>query len=337
MAQIDKPDTYFNTVLYTGDGTSSNAITGVGFQPDFLWIKERNNIRSHQLMDVVRGASVRLQCDLTNVETSSALNSFDSDGFDVNGSTLNGTNFNTGTYVAWNWLASNTTASNTDGGLNSTVSVNQTSGFSTMTFTGDGNTTTVGHGLGKTPDFWIFKNRTTTGQWWAYKTISGVLNYFSLNNTDVGNTSGLSLPTNQVVSVNGSVAPIGDDMVCYAFTNIKGFSKAGEYQGNGSSDGTFVYTGFKPAWIMVKRADATDVWHILDNKRNTFNQNADWKYLDPASSGAEYDNNQHDFLSNGFKMRAAGTNSNASGGTYIYMAFAENPLVGTNNIPATAR
>jgi hypothetical protein len=144
-------------------------------------------------------------------------------------------------------------------------------------------------------------------------------------------------PTSSVFSVTASGFGANRTMVSYCFADVKGYSKFGKYTGNGSTNGTFVYTGFKPAWIMVKRTNSTDVWHILDNKRDTYNKSANWKYLDPASNGAEYDNNEHDFLSNGFKMRSTGTNSNASGSPYIYLAIAESPFTTSTGIPGTAR
>jgi hypothetical protein len=342
---LDKPTDYFNTVLYTGDGTSSNAITGVGFQPDWVWIKERNNSRQHQQMDIVRGASVRLQCSTTNAESSSALNSFDSDGFTVNGSTLNGTNFNTGTYASWNWLASNSTASNTDGTITSTVSANQTAGFSIVSYTGTGSLATVGHGLGIAPS-WIFGiDRTNGGNWFGYHKSLSATDNIQLNQTSASSDNATfyndTEPTSSVftINTNSDINTSSANIIAYCFAEKKGYSKFGSYTGNGNADGPFVYTGFKPAWVMFKPAGESADWTIVDNKRNTFNVVKD-KTLNANLSSAEHDGSMDtDFLSNGFKIRNANTDNNSSNAPgIIYMAFAESPFVtGASAIPTTAR
>jgi len=347
MAIIDKPSDYFNTVLYTGNGyptAGTQSITGVGFQPDFLWIKDRDASQNNNLSDVIRGASFRLKSNSAGEESelTDSVVSHDSDGFSVGTGT--DVNQNTDKYVAWNWKAGGTASSNTDGSITSIVSANQTAGFSIVSYTASSNGT-VGHGLETAPKFMIFKNRNLAGyNWIVYSSAfsSPQSEFLYLNTTNAKSTISnywtSTAPTSTVFSVasTGSYYNTGN-MIAYCFADVQGYSKFGSYTGNGSTDGTFVYTGFKPAWIMVKRTDSSEVWHILDNKRDTFNKNADWKYLDPASSGAEYNNNQHDFLSNGFKMRATGANSNASGGSFIYMAFAENPFVSSTGVPATAR
>jgi len=354
MAQINKPSEYFNTVLYTGDGTSSNAITGVGFQPDWVWIKQRDTTRSHQLMDAVRTASYRLQSDTTNAESSSALTSFDSDGFTVDGTSLNGTNASGGTYVAWNWLANGARVSNTDGSITSTVSANTTSGFSIVSYTGNGTSgATVGHGLGANPAMIIFKNRidSSSAKWAVYHKSIFVsqadpnILYLEATAATADDTNVLG---NSTVTLNSTVFSLGDyngsngntdGIIAYCFAEKKGFSKFGSYVGNGSADGTFVYTGFKPAMIIFKNTTTSGTsWTIYDNKRDTYNVTN--HLLLPSGSDPEISANSTlylDFLSNGFKMRGANSTFNTSGDTYIYMAFAEEPLVGTNNIPATAR
>ena len=344
MAQINKPDEYFNTVLYTGNG-STNAITGVNFQPDWTWIKNRSITANHHLFDVARGATKYILTNSSNAEATDAqqLQSFDSDGFTVgtNGN-VNGSGNN---IVAWNWLASNTTASNTDGSINSTVSANTTSGFSIVSYTGTGANATVGHGLSSAPKMIIFKNTNSVRDWGVYHgSLSDPDNYLTLNQTYAQTTgfnfSNNTAPTSSVFSVgtltnnNGS----SEEYIAYCFAEKKGFSKFGSYTGNGSTDGTFIYTGFKPAFVMIKRTDTTNNWLMYDNKRDS--DNIVGNILHPNLSNAQdiqTTANVYDFTSNGFKARSTYVATNASGGSYIYMAFAESPLVGTNNIPATAR
>jgi len=341
---INKPTDYFNTKLYTGNGTDATGITGVGFQPDFTWIKSRSDGSWHNLFDVIRGATTRLNSNSTSADNtaSTTLQSFDTDGFtvgtggDVNGNTIN--------YASWNWLASNTTASNTDGSITSTVSANTTSGFSIVSYTGTGSTATVGHGLGVTPKMIITKNRSSVETWRPYHVALGAGQALALNDVNATDTDAAywsnTAPTSSVFTVgttagtNGS----GNSMIAYCFADVQGFSKFGSYTGNGNADGPMVYTGFKPAWVMMKRTDTTNDWFIFDSTRNTFNE-TDLR-ISANSNGAESDqtgSNPIDILSNGFKCRGNAGATNASGGSYIYMAFAEQPLVGTNDIPATAR
>jgi hypothetical protein len=341
MAQINKPTDYFNTKLYTGTGAEHN-ITGVGFQPDWTWIKERNSITSHRVFDIIRGATVEMFPDLTDGESSDAqsLKSFDSDGFTLG--TDGATNGNSDTYASWNWLASNTTASNTDGSITSTVSANTTSGFSIVSWTGSGANATIGHGLGVAPKFLIVKNRSSVTSW-GVQTSTGAGFEMNLNNQEGQTATSVywnsTDPTSSVFSVgtNAATNNSGDNMIAYCFAPIKGFSKMGTYTGNGNADGTFVYTGFKPAFLLTKKSSAAgDSWNLLDATRNP--NNAVDKRLTPDTSDAEATTTQYDFLSNGFKARATTGSVNTSGATYIYMAFAENPFVSSNKaIPATAR
>jgi len=347
MSQINKPNTYFNTVLYTGNG-STQSITGVGFQPDFVWIKDRGQANSHFLYDVIRTATNRLNTNNTNAEStiSNSLTSFDSDGFSLGNYAGTNDNFN---YASWNWLAGGTGVSNTDGSITSTVSANTTSGFSIVSYTGTGANATVGHGLGVAPKMVIFKNRDNgTQEWDTYHVgLTDATYFIQLNSTNAQNNTNGALrfnstaPTSSVFSVGTATTTneSGSAMIAYCFAEKKGFSKFGSYTGNGSADGTFVYTGFKPAMVIIKNASSVTDWAIKDNKRLGYNVIGPILY--PNGSYAEDANGALlDFTSNGFKLRISGAsapNVNESGATFIYMAFAENPLVGTNNIPATAR
>jgi len=337
MAQINKSSEYFNTVLYTGNA-STQSITGVGFQPDWVWIKNRSITADHKEFDAVRGVTNALITNSTAAEFSqSGLDSFDSDGFTV-GSHV-GCNGNGNSIVAWNWLGANGTASNTDGSITSTVSANTTSGFSIVSYTGTGSSMSVGHGLSQKPDIVIFKNRDAVVNWGVYTDlIDGSYDFLYLNETNAkGDSGSYSASANTFsFSASSTVANTsGEKVIGYCFHSVKGFSKMGTYTGNGSTDGPFIYTGFKPAFVFLKRTDTTNDWFIWDNKRNTYNVTT--SYLRPNLSDAEGNYDAIDILSNGFKHRSTLNASNASGGTYIYMAFAESPLVGTNNIPATAR
>jgi len=350
MAYISfQPSDYFNTKLYTGTG-SSNAITGVGFQPDWVWIKNRGNTESHALFDSVRGVTKRLHSNGTGAEetNTNTLTAFGTDGFTVGTNAgVNGSGIST---VAWNWKANGSGSANTDGQLTSTVSANTTSGFSIGTYTSDITSAgykTVGHGLGKTPKLIITKNLGVAGQRWGVQApglLSGDSYILQFNDTTAeDNQSGngsLATVNSTVFSVNWAEglgnANSGGNYVFYAFTDIKGFSKFGSYTGNGSTDGVFVYTGMSPAFIMVKRTNTTEGWYMYDVKRDTFNVSD--AYLTANTSNAEATlTNGLDILSNGFKMRNTDTGHNASGSTYIYMCFAESPIVSSNDIPATAR
>ena len=346
---IDRPDLYFNTKLYTGNG-STQSITGVGFQPDWVWIKERSSTSNHQVGDAVRGATKIIETNTTNSEATDSARfiSFDSDGFTQGAN--NGVNESGQTYASWNWLADNTSgSSNTDGSITSTVSANTTSGFSIVSYSGNGtNGATVGHGLGVAPKAVIVKARTTgnTQNWFVNYPFGTGDGYIMLNSTNAGDGANSSVwnsttPNSSTVTL-GTTSGVNDasyDYIMYCFTEVKGFSKFGSYVGNGNADGSFIYLGFKPAFVITKRTDSTSDWVMLDNKRDSFNLMN--KKLFPNNSDSEYSGqNACDFLSNGFKLRDNATNAfatNISGGTYIYMAFAESPLVGTNNIPAVAR
>ena len=336
---IKKPSDYFNTKLYTGTG-SSNAITGVGFQPDWIWFKCRSEAQSHFLFDAVRGSNKTIQSHTANAEATSTalLTSFDSDGFTVN--TDDGVNGSSKTYAAWNWLADNTSgSSNTDGSITSTVSANTTSGFSIVKWTGTGANATIGHGLGAVPKMIIAKRLSNTEDWTIYHTSLGATNKIDLNGTGasvaVSNIWNNTAPTSSVFYVgdHGRVNGSGDTYIAYCFAEKQGYSKIGSYTGNNNADGTFVYTGFKPAFVMIKNASVAQNWFINDNKRLGYNGGNNVLY--PDLSNAEATSPQVDILSNGFKPTSGDDQINSSGGTLIYMAFAEEPLVGDN--PATAR
>jgi hypothetical protein len=366
MAIIDKPSDYFNTALYTGNGTSQS-ITSLDFQPDLTWIKGRSDVIAHVLFDSVRGAggNKEIGSNVTYAEGGNAsisygfLSSFNSDGFSVSQGTSSPyqadyTNKNSSTYASWNWKAGGTAVSNTVGDIASSVSANQDAGFSIVTYTGTGANATVGHGLGAAPRFIITKRLDSGSAWFAYSEAipnmnTGFMTFsedgaFTVNSTIWNNTS----PTSSVVSIgtSPSINASSGRFVLYCFAEKQGFSKFGSYTGNGSADGTFVYTGFKPAFVMVKRTDTSGNWIIWDNKRNN-DTPAGANYIDlllyPNASDAEVDTGGAyfvDILSNGFKLRGTGANSNASGGTYIYLAIAEQSFVtSTDNgsIPATAR
>ena len=457
MAQINKPNQYFNTKLYTGTG-STQSITGVGFQPDWVWVKCRSNADGHVTSDSVRGANKQLFTNTTDQEFSATtqITSFNSDGFSLG--TDSGVNGSGRTFASWNWSAGGTAPSKTytvkvvsdsgnkyrfddfgtsavtleiseggtfrfdqadssnsghplrfsttsdgthgggseyttgvttvgtpgsagayteitvaasaptlyyycsvhsgmggqantpttnsfssfDGSIQSNVSPNTTAGFSIVSYTGNGTAgATVGHGLGTTPAMVIVKNRSEAFAWNCYHQSLGATKYILLNATDAsatGTTWNNTAPTSSVFSI-GSTSGVNkntNNLIAYCFAEKKGYSKFGSYTGNGNADGTFVYTGFKPAFIIVKESSVLgDNWRIVDNKRLGYNQNNYPMY--PSASTAEGTEIVCDMLSNGFKLRSTGGGTNQSGQTYIYMAFAENPLVGTNNIPTTAR
>jgi hypothetical protein len=341
---INKGSDYFNTVLYTGTGATLS-ITGVGFQPDFVWTKGRSVAFSNYLMDSVRGVGKRLISNSASNEDVSifGVSSFNSDGFTLGTDT--GANNSGSTFVGWNWLASNTTTSNTSGTITSTVSVNQTAGFSIVSYTGTGSAgATIGHGLGAVPRMIIVKNRDASDAWQVYhaaNTSAPETDYLVLNTTaataDNINRWNDTLPTSTLFSIGDGVEvnTNTEKYIAYCFAEVKGYSKFGSYTGNGSTNGTFIYTGFKPAFIMHKRTDDVGSWFIFDSKRIGYN--AENYRLIADTNNAEADPGEYDILSNGVKIRFTSGNVNASGGTYIYMAFAENPFVTSSGIPVTAR
>ena len=329
---------YMDATTYTGNGSSQSITNSGSMQPDFVWIKGRSTAYGHQLFDSIRGATTYLASNTTDAESTNAqtLTSFNSNGFSLG--TNVGVNQSSATQIGWQWKAGGTAVSNTAGTITSQVSANTTSGFSVATYTGNGTGgATIGHGLGVAPSMIIIKQRSTAsvnGNWAVYHQSLGNTGYLALNTTsavsnDIGYWNNTS-PTSSVFSVgtfevtNRSTATY----VAYCWTPIAGYSKFGSYTGNGSTDGPFVYLGFRPRYIMIKTSSAVNDWVVLDTSRNTYNAANSTLY--PNLSNAEESPASSvtgiDILSNGFKIRDAKGFWNASGGTFIYAAFAENPF-----------
>lgn len=309
---IKKGGAYHNEILWTGNGATTRNLTGTGFQPDLLWIKRRDTANSHQIVDSGRGASLALASDLTNAEFASQVGSFDSDGFSL-ASAGAAVNASGGTYVGWQWKKG------------------ATQGFDIVTYTGTGANRTVAHNLGVDPRMIILKSRTSgTAQWVVYHGSLSNTQALYLNASSSAATSALfwnsTSPTSSVFSLGTSsdVNVTAQNYVAYLFAGVAGFSKFGSYTGNGSADGPFVFCGFRPRWVMIKRTDVADNWYLLDTARAPSNQGTN--YLGANQSVAEQTGFLYDALSNGFKLRYAGAGANASGGTYIFAAFAENPF-----------
>jgi hypothetical protein len=334
---IVKGNTVMDATLYTGNATARSITNTAGFQPDFVWIKSRSNALNSGLMDSVRGATKLLISNTTNAEQTftDELTSFNSNGFSLGASTNGYTNFNAYTYVGWQWQAGQGTPStNTRGSITSTVSVNASAGFSLATFTANGTAgATIGHGLGVTPSLIFVKCRSNAPtDWIVYHSSLGATQGIYLSLTNAAATSSAfwnnTAPTSSVFSI-GSTSNVnvnGYTNVAYCWTPIAGYSAFGSYLGNGSADGPFVYTGFRPKWILVKRTDTTNNWCVYDTSRNPYNLTNLALYPDGSFAEGTETTNVFDLLSNGIKARGAGNAVNASGGTYIYMAFAENPF-----------
>ena len=348
---IDDPSVYFQTALYTGNG-GTQSITNDGnsdLQPDWLWIKERSSTSGHNVMDSTRGVGKHLFPSSNGAEESlNIVSSFNSDGWSTGAS--NAINQSSETYVAWQWKANGGTATATasESGDNPAYSVqaNTDAGFSIVTYTGTGaDTSTVPHGLGATPKMIIFKRRDGTTNWMVHHAnLSSATKRLNLNTTnaegDASNFLDDTAPTSSVFTLGFSAAvnADGSPFVAYCFAEKQGYSKIGSYTGNGNADGPFVYTGFKPAWTMIKRTtDGTESWIVQDNKRSPTNPSD--VFLAPNASNADSTTtNAHiDYLSNGFKLRHSDTRGNTSGKNYIYMAFAESPFVSSEGVPTTAR
>jgi len=357
MAQINKPNLHFDSKIYLG---SSNAVTvsGLGFQPDWVWIKDRDNGNNHCLVDAVRGVGKYIQSDNNSAEINNSTNSisaFTSDGFTTG--TANPANESASTtngFISWNWKAGTTGSGTTSGsgyGKAYSYSVNTTAGFSIITYKGNGTSGhTIPHHLGATPKLIIVKNRDTTDNWEVYHSSLGAEKYLELNLTATqGDSTAIwndTEPTSSVFTIgdNGGVNTNDEDYIAYVFAEINGYSKISSYKGNGNStNGPFVYTGFKPAFIIGKKANGnSDNWYVLDNKRIGFNERNYWLY--PNLTNTEYgsDEGNHtayhaDLLSNGFKIRSSDDMVNGNSNIYVFWAFAAEPLVGTNKVPAVAR
>ena len=352
MAQINKPNTQFSILPYSGTNTSTSYNNGLNMSANggLVWIKPRVT-GSHGLWDSVRGATNYLSSNKTDMQSQvSGLTSFDTTGFTL------GVPYNDGsppnTFVSWSWLGGGTAVSNTDGNITSTVSANQTSGFSIITFNGTQANGSVGHGLGATPSMFILRRYTDDGyaidtEWYTYHQSLGGTKYLTLQTTTTQATNDGSLwntstpATSSVINIgfNANSNNTGTQSIIYAFAEKKGFSKFGKYVANGSADGTFVYTGFKPAFILTKPIGNVSSFNISDTKRSTYNDGT-LERVRANSSLAEDSPTNYDILSNGFKIRTTDNDYNPSGfavNEVIYMAIAESPLVGTNNIPTTAR
>ena len=324
--------------LYSGNNstqTVSNIVNTVGMQPDLVWIKSRNiSGANHVLTDSVRGVTKFVFSNLTAAEYTIAdtLTSFNSNGFSL-GNTAYDFNITGNNYVGWQWKAGGTAVSNTAGTITSSVSANPTAGFSVVTYTGTGPAATVGHGLGVAPSFIIIKSRSNSDNWYAYHSSIGNTVSLNPNLSDAAYTSSTywnnTSPTASVFTIGTIPSQSGWTYIAYCWAAVPGYSAFGRYTGNGSTDGPFIYTGFRPRFLMIKRTDtAGNNWVILDTSRDTYN--AAGLYLYPNLSSAQDDYRAStgpiDILSNGLKQRSTLSNVNASGGTYIYAAFAENPL-----------
>ena len=350
--EIDKSSDYFNTVLYTGNDTDNRTVSGVGFQPDFLWIKARADAYQHYLQDVVRGSTKVLFSDSSSAEDTrvSAVKSFASDGF-VLGQEAQ-VNGNNNTYVSWNWKAGTSVSGNTGGSGTSksySGSVNTDSGFSIIKYIGNSTAGhTIPHHLGVQPQVVICKRINQGGQWvFGSMALPNQFEQFlELDLTGAAQTSSLRWndtdPSSSVFTLGSTLDTNANDIniIAYSFAEKKGFSKFGSYTGNGSTDGPFVYTGFKPAFVICKSYSGSEQWVLYDNKRDPFNVTE--QILRPNLSDAEGTESgaKMDLLSNGFKLTGSGGGigqTNNSGSSYIYMAFAENPFVSSTGIPGPAR
>jgi len=363
---IDNPELFFQTLIWTGDGSGTKSFTLDGsenMQPDWVWSKPRDSLSSitgnHFLFDSVRGAGAEkeLVSNNTGAEGANAnqvygyISSFNSDGFTTTAGSSNNDYFNKNSikYVAWNWKAgtsfTNDASATGIGSIDSTGSVSTDAGFSICSYTGTGGTETIKHGLSTKPAIILVKKRSGSANWYMYhhkNTSAPATDFLTLNSSaatsDNANNWNDTEPTSSVFSVgaSGTTNPSGGTMIAYCFAEKKGYSKFGSYTGNGNADGTFVYTGFKPAWILTKKSSGSgDSWNLLDSIRNPGNPGD--KRLTPDTSNAEATTTQYDILSNGFKARATTGAVNTSGATYIFMAFAEAPFVNSKGVPNNSR
>ena len=341
---IDNSELYFQAKKYTGNG-STQSITFDGsenMQPDWVWCKSTSQSDNHAIFDSVRGGQKQLRSNTSGDELTrtNAISSFDSDGFTMGSQPE--MNSNTISYISWNWKAGGSASSNSNGSITSSVSANTTAGFSIVSYTGDGNSgATVGHGLGAVPSTIILKSRSTNGaQWTVYHESLGNTKGQQLDTGAAAGTSALywnnTTPSSTVFTLGSGGDPNGSggSIIAYCFAEKKGYSKFGSYTGNGNSDGPFAYTGFKPAWVMIKNTDSNQNWVIFDNKRPGFNTIDSILY--PNQTDGEQTQDSLDFLSNGFKIRVTLNDRNASGNKHVYWAFAESPFTNSNGVPTNA-
>ena len=352
---LDNPKDYFEAIKYAGDGNTTQAITA-NFQLDLSWIKHRSTTAAHTLQDSVRGfnAANKLSSNEDDAENDANgatwenyghVSAVSSSSFTVNrgANTPYQTNASGINYIAWNWKAGGSASSNSNGSITSSVSANTTAGFSIATFTtpsADGDFT-VGHGLGVVPKLVIVKTRGNADNWQVYHHAIGNANVLNLNNTNASASTGIfgsTTPTSSVFTLNKNSFGGGLTAVSYCFVEKKSYSRFGSYKGNGSTDGPFVYTGFKPAWLLIKQTtDSGQQWEIFDNKRDGYND-ANRRLFADANSAEPSASNRVRICSNGFKLvTSGGTHVNGNGKTHIYMAFAESPFVNSNGVPTTAR
>ena len=355
---IDDPSAHFHTQLYTGNGSSGLSITNDAnagdFQPDFLWIKSRSITDNNVVLDSSRTSEKRLKTNSTDAEDSNdpALITFETDGFDLD-TTDAAFNQSSATYVAWQWKANGGSTTTNDasatsvGNQDSTYQANTTAGFSIVTYNGVSQVGTMAHGLGVVPHVMIVKCRSADGERWETyhhkNTSAPETDHLELSATDATSDSAHTwndtAPTSTIFTVNnsGSNNEDGKTYLMYLFSEIQGYSKFGGYTGNGDADGPFIYTGFKPSWVMIKETSNADNWYIYDNKRSPFNVVNDYLQAENTEVEGTTSINLLDFVSNGFKSRGDGGTTNTSGSNYIYMAFAHQPFVTSGGVPCTAR
>ena len=343
---IDKHTAHFNTITYTGNAASTRAITGVGFQPDILWIKNRDDSsRYHVLADAVRGTNgsgaMKLiypnDTQAENTTDTANIKTLDSDGFTVGSD--NNVNKNSAGQVAWNWKAGGAGSSNSDGSVSATVSANTTAGISIVKLAKPNtNVVTVGHGLSTAPKFIIGKDLDTADNWTCYHHSMGNGYGIYLNGTNAEASASSfwnsTSPTNQVFTLGSDNTWNSPSLVFYCFAEVPGFSKIGEFRGNETSDNAFVYTGFKPSFVLIKNFHGINNWMLFDNKRDGYNPDNDALHSNTADS--EQTDDEIDIVSNGFKIRNSNQETGHNGHRYLFIAFGQS-LTGSNNVPATAR
>jgi len=339
---IDDAGSYFNTLLYEGNsnpGPGSQSITGVGFQPDFVWIKNTDQGYAPTLFDSVRGATEALETSDNGGQATDAnsLTAFDADGFSLGSNEAT----NGDSQVSWNWKANGTGSANTEGDINTTISANTTSGFSIIDGCDDlSDGDTFGHGLDSAPNMVWLKRTDSTSGWRVFYTGITSGSTLILNETDAvaSDNDCINSVSSTLITIKGSGTggTEGDnENVAYAWQSVQGYSKIGSYTGNGNADGSFVYTGFRPAYVMIKKTNSTGNWCIYDNRRVGYNPNNNEVYADLTN--VEGDVEYVDILSNGFKLTSTTSETNNSGDTYIYMAFAHSPFVNSKGVPTNAR
>jgi len=347
---IDDPSVYFQTTLYTGSGGSTQSVVNGGnsdLQPDLVWVKNRTDARWHRLVDSSRGASKNLYSNETDAEgTEASVTAFNSDGFSLGTDTgSDGWNEDGDAHVAWQWKANGgTTASNTDGSITSTVQANTTAGFNIVQYVGNGSSgATFGHGLGVAPEVVILKNRDTARSWFVGHLSLGFNFITHLNQTTASDEDSVywnnTAPSSTVVTLGNNEGgnENTNNFVAYCFKEKQGYSKFGSYTGNGNADGPFIYTGFKPAWVLIKKTSGAANWFMYDTKRNPFNLVVNRLIANGSEAENTGSGDDIDILSNGWKARASAAALNESGGNFIYMAFAEHPFVSSEGVPTTAR